>query len=74
MAKELTYAALLSDPMGKHLDRGYRCELIILNLINNYFGTKTTKEEWDAFYEEMILKMFGKRGIPYFVFTVDFEV
>ena len=74
VAKELTYAALLSDPMGKHLDRGYRCELIILNLINNYFGTKTTKEEWDAFYEEMILKMFGKRGIPYFVFTVDFEV
>lgn len=74
VAKELTYAALLSDPGSKCLERGYRCELVILNLIHNYFGTQTAKEEWDDFYKEMIQKMFGQRGIPYFMFGVNFEV
>lgn len=74
VAKELTYAALLSDPRGNHLKQGYRCELVILNLIHNYFGVETALEEWDAFYQEMASKMFGDRGLPYFVFGVDFEV
>lgn len=74
VAKELSYAALLSDPMGRHLERGYRCELVILNLINNYRNIETSKEEWDVFYKEMIGKMFGDRGIPFFMFGVDFEV
>ncbi|MBQ6809853.1 MAG: hypothetical protein IJO94_00435, partial [Firmicutes bacterium] len=74
VAKELTYAALLSDPFGRYLDRGYRCELILLSLIGNYRNVETSKEEWDAFYKEMVAKMFGDRGMPFFVFSVDFEV
>lgn len=74
VAKELTYAALLSDPFGRYLDRGYRCELILLSLIGNYRNVETSKAEWDAFYKEMVSKMFGDRGMPFFVFSVDFEV
>lgn len=74
VAKELTYAALLSDPFGRYLDRGYRCELILLSLIGNYRNVETSKAEWDAFYKEMVSKMFGDRGMPFFVFSVGFEV
>ena len=74
VAKQLSYAALLSDPMGRYLERGYRCEFVILNLINNYRNVMTSKECWDEFYKEMIAKMFGDRGIPFFMFGVNFEV
>lgn len=74
VAKELTEVALVGDPLSGALERGYRAELLILNLIGNFLGDQTTKEEWDAFLKEMIDKMFGPRGIPYVVFTIPFEV
>ena len=74
VARELTYVTLLSDPLAGNLGRGYRCELVLVSFVNNRRGVMTTKEEWQSFYEEMIGKMFGPRGIPYVVFTVYFEV
>ena len=73
-ARDLAHVALLSDPAGGYLPRGYRGELIVLNLIRNYCGTMTDKKTWDAFYTELIGKMFGPRGLPYVVFLVDFEL
>ncbi len=74
VARELTYVTLLSDPMGKNMGRGFRAELVILSLVDNYLGEKTAAETWEAFFKEMIDRMFGPRGIPYVVFTVLFSV
>lgn len=74
VAKELSYVALLSDPRGGYLERGYRCELVLLSLIGNYRNVETTAEEWDAFYREMGEEMFGDRGIPFFIVPAYFEV
>lgn len=74
VAKELSYAALLSDPRGGYLERGYRCELVLLSLVGNYRNVETTAAEWNVFYEEIARKMFGDRGIPFFMIPVCFEV
>jgi hypothetical protein len=56
------------------MEKGFRGELIFMNIIDNYLGVKTTQEQWDVFYKEMIAKMFGARGLPYVVFSVDLKV
>lgn len=74
LAKELSYVALLSDPTGRHMERGYRCELVLLSLVGNYRNVETTREEWEAFYQRLGEEMFGDRGMPFFVVPVCFEV
>lgn len=73
-AKAIAFVTLLGSPFGHCLERGFRSELIFMNLVNNYLGVKTNQAEWDAFYKEMIDQMFGQRGMPHVCFTVDLEV
>lgn len=74
LAKALAYVTLLATPFGHCMDRGYRGELILMNIVNNFLGVETTQAKWDDFYREMSTKMFGARGLPYIVFIVDLEV
>ena len=74
LARALTYIALLAPPFGKCTEGGYRAELILLNIVNNYLGAETTPTAWDEFYREMAERMFGARGIPHLLFRVDLEV
>lgn len=74
LAKALTYVALLAPPFGNCTERGYRAELILLDIVNNYLGVETSPAAWDGFYREMTEQMFGARGIPHLLFRVDLEV
>ncbi|KAF5028501.1 hypothetical protein DSECCO2_658370 [anaerobic digester metagenome] len=73
-ARALAFVTMLSSPFGHCMERGYRGELILMNIVDNYLGVKTSAAQWDAFYKEMIAKMFGERGLPYGIFTVDLQV
>ena len=74
LASELTHVGLVGDPFNSLLERGYRCELILLNLIDDYLGTPTSGEDWDEFYKTMNSKMFGERGLPYVIFPIAFQI
>lgn len=73
-ARALAFVTMLSNPFGHCMEKGFRGELIFMNIVDNYLGVKTTQEQWDVFYKEMIAKMFGARGLPYVVFSVDLKV
>jgi hypothetical protein len=74
VAKAIAFVTLLGSPFGHCLEQGFRSELIFMNIVNNFLGVKTTQAEWNHFYDELIGKMFGQRGMPYVSFTVNFEV
>lgn len=73
-AKAIVFVTMLGSPFGHCMEKGFRGELIFLNIVDNYLGVKTTQAEWDDFYRKMIARMFGSRGLPYVVFTVDLKV
>lgn len=73
-AKALVFVAMLGGAFGGCLENGYRGELVLLNIVDNYLGVKTPQPQWTAFYEELAARMFGTRGLPFGVFSVDLQV